>query len=86
MLFGEKNSKFRLDVLLCRHDGAVSTKLPVNSAERSTKQCHSDDDETGNNAVQRLKMLSDTVERKAAVAPTVILRRMVKSSQVLTPQ
>ena len=76
VLFG-KNSKFRLDVLLCRHDGAVSTKLLVNSAERSTKWRHSNDDETGDNAVQRLKMLSSTVEQKAAVAQTVILRRMV---------
>ncbi len=77
-----KNSKFILDVLLCRHDGAVSTKLLVSSAERSTKWCHSNDDETGDNAVQRLKMLSSTVERKNALAPMAILRRMVYAAHI----
>jgi hypothetical protein len=32
--------------------------------------------------VQRLKMMSSTVERKAAVAPTDILRRMVYTADI----
>ena len=72
MLLEEKNSKFRLDVLLCRHDGAVSTKLLVNSAERSTKWCHSNDDETVYNAVQRLKMLSKTSQVKSSTKTPVM--------------
>ena len=44
----------------------------MKSTERPTKWCHSNDEETGDNAVQRLKMLSSTAEQKASVAPTVI--------------
>ncbi len=77
-----KNSKFRLEVWLSRHDGAVLTKLLVNSAERSTKWCHSNYDEAGDDAVQRLEMPSNTVERKATVAPTVILRRVVHTAHI----
>ncbi len=38
----------------------------------STKWRHSNDEETGDNTVQRLKMLSSTAEQKASVEPTVI--------------
>jgi hypothetical protein len=34
-------------------------------------QCHSNDDENGDNAVQRLKILSSIVERNVSVTPTV---------------
>ena len=53
------------------HDVAVTTKLLMKSAERSTKWCHSNDDEP-EYAVQRLNMLSNTAEQKAYVTPTVI--------------
>jgi hypothetical protein len=72
VFFGKTNSKFRLDDLLCRHDIAVTTKLMVKSAERSTKWCHLNDEKNGDNAVQRLNMLSNTAELKAYVTPTVI--------------
>ena len=41
----------------------------MKSAERSTKWCHSNDEETGDNAVQHLSMLSNTAEQKAYVTP-----------------
>ena len=44
----------------------------MKSAERSTKWCHSNDEETGDNDVQRLSMLSNTAEQKAYVTPTAI--------------
>ncbi len=50
--------------LLCYHDVAVTTKLLMKKAERSTKWCHSNDEKSGDNAVQRLKMLSSTTEQK----------------------
>jgi hypothetical protein len=55
-----------------RHDFAVTTKLLMKSAERLTKLCHSNEEETGDNAVIRLKMLSKTAEQKAYVTPAVI--------------
>jgi hypothetical protein len=51
----------------CRGDDAAADEK---SADWSTKYCHSNDEETGDSAVQRLKMLSSTTE--ASVAPTVI--------------
>jgi hypothetical protein len=54
-------------VLLCRHDVAVTTELLMKSAEWSTKWCHPNDQETGDNAVQRLKMLSSITKQKASV-------------------
>ena len=59
-------------VLLCLHDVAVTTKLLMKSSERSVKWGHSNDEATGDNAVQRLSMLLNTAEQKASVAPTVI--------------
>ncbi len=53
--------------MLCRHDVAVTTKLLVKRAERSTKWFRSNDEETGDNAVQLLKMLSRFAELKASV-------------------
>ncbi len=50
----------------------MTTKLLMTSAERSTKWCHSNDEETGNTAVQRLNMLPNTAKQKAYVTPTVI--------------
>jgi hypothetical protein len=71
VLFEEKNSKqTRCFALPSRC--AATTKLLVNSAERSRKWGHSNDEETGDNAVKRLKMLSSTAVQKASVAPTVI--------------
>ncbi len=46
-------------------------KLLMKSAERSTKWCQSNDEETGDNAEQRLKVMSSTTEQKASLAPTV---------------
>jgi hypothetical protein len=42
----------------------VTTELLMKSAERSTKWCHSNDEETGDNAAQRLNinMLSSIAE------------------------
>jgi hypothetical protein len=54
------------------HDVAVTTKLLMKSAERSTKWCNSNDEETGDNAVQRLNMLPNTAEQKAYVTPAAI--------------
>ncbi len=77
MLFGEKTVSLDSVFCFCRRDVAATTKLLVSSAERLMKWCHSNDDEIADNAVQRLSVLSRTVDRKAAVAPAVILRRMV---------
>ncbi len=40
--------------------------------KRLTKRCHSNDEETGDNAVQRLSMLASTAEKNAYVTPTAI--------------
>jgi hypothetical protein len=68
VLFG-KDTVNRLNVvLICRHNACgVDEAFGKKSAERSTNLRHSNDDETGENGLQRLKMLSSTVERKAAV-------------------
>ncbi len=58
-------------------DEAVGNKK---GAERSKNWCHSNDDETGNNAVQRFVMLSSTIERKASITSTVISRRKVNTA------
>ncbi len=71
VLVGRKTVSI-FDVLLCRHDVTVTTKLLVKCAERSTKWCHSNDQTTGVNAVQHLKMLSSTAEQKASEALRVI--------------
>ncbi len=50
----------------------MTTKLLVKSAEMSTKWFHSNDEETGGNAVLGLKMLSSNAEQNASVAPMAI--------------
>jgi hypothetical protein len=62
-------------VLFCRQNFAVTTKLLMQSAERSTKWCHSKNEETRDNAVQRLSMLPNTAkQQKVYVTPTVVYR------------
>jgi hypothetical protein len=55
----------------------VTTKLLMKSAERSTKWLHSNDEETGDNTVQRLSMLPSTAEQKGLFDTNGHLRRMV---------
>jgi hypothetical protein len=51
-------------------------KLLVKSSERSTKKCHSSDDETGVDAVQHIRMLP-SIRRATAIKPMAIWPRIV---------
>ncbi len=50
----------------------MTTELLMKNAKPSTKWFHSNDEETGGNAVQRFSMLPNTAEQEAYVTPAAI--------------
>ncbi len=63
--------------MLCCRDVAMTKKQLTKSAERRTKCCNSNDEETGDYAVQRLIILSRTSRAKNFYSTNFHLRRMV---------